>query len=136
LIVKGEVISIKVPYPDSNSALAKIRHMYICHDRVNATKRFVKCQTWDFSHIVGGSGVVNFLIEGPDVNRNPFTKRTLIDCDKVFSAKATISKKFLTQIRPDVCDELVVEIQNKLNPKTYLRVKFTEKEFAALNENV
>jgi len=107
--------------------------MYICVKKVNYTKRLVKCQTMKLSNIIGSKGVSNYIIESPDINRNPFSHPTMIDCDKLFVTNVLIPRSLLTKARPDVCEELYSEIVKKLTANLPSRHKFSKEEFEELN---
>ena len=83
LIKAKDVVRLRIPYPDINSTLAQQAHMYICYNKGNDTKEFVKCQTFKNKMLINNT-VRNFIKENPDPNRNPFKRTTLIDCDKLF----------------------------------------------------
>lgn len=113
MINKKEVINLKFPFPNIQSGLARKRHMYICkEDEENYS--FIKSQTFKPSIL---SYVNNYIIEVSDINRNPFSKKTLIDLDKEFHIKKSISisREALCRRRPDVCDELFEDITLKIN---------------------
>ncbi|MDR3296432.1 MAG: hypothetical protein LBT26_11510 [Clostridiales Family XIII bacterium] len=119
MIDERNVVYLTVPYPEASSALSKIAHMYICAEKVSATKRLVKCQSYKFG-VIGQTS--KYLIEQPDISRNPFDRITLIDCGKLFVTADAIPKNRLHKTRPDICAELHDAIKATLgNP---VKVKF------------
>ncbi len=112
MIKEKDVINLKVPFPDISSGLARGIHMYICVGN-NKEALFVKSQTYKPRLL---TLVNNSIIEEADINRNPFSQKTLIDLDKEFhiSKDLVISKDSLCRKRPDVCDELFAEINQKI----------------------
>jgi hypothetical protein len=133
LIEKREVILLKIAYPDLHSGLAKVAHMYICYQKVNQTKRLLKCQSYKLSNIVGGSGINRYVIEQPNLSRNPFTKTTIIDCDKLFLTKETISRDFLHEGRNNISEELYDSIDAKIRGYNPIRIKLSKDAIAVLN---
>lgn len=109
MINKREVINLKLPFPNIDSGLAKKRHMYICKDS-KPNYSFIKSQTFKASILLH---VKNYIVEPPDLERNPFSKKTLIDLDKEFhiNKSVIISRESLCRgSRQDVCEELFEEI--------------------------
>lgn len=117
MINKQEVINIKLPFPNIDSDLARIRHMYICKDNT-LNYSFVKTQTFKPTILYF---VDNYIIENPDISRNPFSKPTLIDLDKEFhiNNSINISREAICRIRANVCDELFTEILEKTKKPIY-----------------
>ena len=79
-----DVVLLKIPYPNEESALNKIPHMYICFDIDGETAKFLKCQSYKPYHDLKNSPPINRVIEDANPTRNPFKRKTLIDLDKVF----------------------------------------------------
>lgn len=134
MIEKREVVRLKIPYPDIRSGLASKVHMYICIKKVHATKRLVKCQSMKLSSII--SGATNYIIEAADINRNPFSHTTLIDCDKLFIVDVTIPRTLLTKPRSDISQILYDEVVKKMISGIPSRHKLPRDEMAALNESI
>ncbi|MCT0448111.1 hypothetical protein [Lactococcus lactis] len=113
MINKKEVINLKFPFPNIQSGLARKRHMYICKED-KGKYSFIKSQTFKPSIL---SHVNNYIIEDSNINRNPFSKKTLIDLDKEFHIRKTIniSRDALCRRRPDICDELFKDITHQIN---------------------
>ena len=132
MIEKKGVIQIKVPYPDIGPGFAARVHTYICAKKVYAAKRLVECRSMKLSAIIHGAGAANYIIESPNLARNPFTRTTLIDCDKLFIADIEIPQSLLATPRPDVSQKLFDEIADKLSAGMPSRVKLTRGETAAL----
>lgn len=111
-----EVITVKVPFPTIADNLALIPHMYICLDSTEDKKDFIKCQTLKTKHLGGNKKPFRRVEENSDITRNPFRKKTLIDCDKKFSFEnVEISRDLLTRSRKDVCQSLFNQVQTECN---------------------
>ena len=133
MIEKREVIQIKIPYPNMQSGLAKKSHMYICVNKVHSTKRLVKCQTMKLPNIIGSIGVACYIIESPNIDRNPFSRPTMIDCDKLFIIDSLIPRSLLTKPRSDISEELHSEIAQKLKTNLPSRHRLSKEELKELN---
>ena len=136
MIDKREVVVLKIPYPDIYSGLAKKLHMYICVKKVHSVKRLVKCQSMKLSNIIGGAGISNYIIETPDINRNPFSHPTLIDCDKLFIVDLIIPRSLLAKPRPDVSLDLYNDILKKLTVSLPSKHKLPREGIVALNSAI
>lgn len=136
LIKAKDVIRIKVPYPDLDSKLAKVSHMYICKENQCDTYACIKCQTYR-PNIVAQKTVTHYYIEEADIKRNPFTHKTLIDCDKLFYIRQiTLCDELKTQRRPDICDELFTEINNELNKEGFHDILLDSNKLVQLNQYI
>ncbi|OSP86020.1 hypothetical protein B9W73_12600 [Lactococcus lactis] len=131
MINVGEVSNLKVPFPSVSSRLARQAHMYICVEK-NSNFVFVKSQTFKAPLL---TRVSNYIIERSDINRNPFSRETLIDLDKDFqvSRDVEISRASLCYRRKDVCSELFSDIDNKINHP--LHKVLETKKLVALNSD-
>ncbi|TDL34587.1 hypothetical protein E2R51_02395 [Jeotgalibacillus sp. S-D1] len=119
MIDKRHVIRMKVPFPDVKSGLATQAHMYVCLDNADE-KRFVACQTFKPYHLKSGSKPLQRICEEPDINRNPFLKTSLIDCDKGFSFQGVnFPLALVTPKRDKVCEDLFYNIQNKIEHDSF-----------------
>lgn len=125
MINAGDVIRLKIPFPDINATLAKQAHMYICCFKEadsKHTRKFVKCQTLK-PYMLQNDDIKHFIDEMPDVSRNPFLYTTRIDCDKHFRTEYLLFDIALrTTIRADICAELMAEIIDTMQifiPKEY-----------------
>lgn len=123
MIKNSDVLRMKIPYPKIDSKLAYQAHMYICYKKEFNDYKFIKCQTLKPYMIGENNPVNNFIDEFPDENRNPFTKHTRIDCDKL-----------LTSIRRDICKELYDELEFKIKNIDISIVKVIEKDLIMLNK--
>lgn len=111
MIEVKDVIRMRVPFPDIEAELAVVPHMYVCMEKSESKKSFIKCQTLKPKHLGRNKAPFRRVREKPDVTRNPFKQETLIDCDKLFIAESTtISTDLLTTIRRDVCENLYHQI--------------------------
>lgn len=134
MIKQKDVILLKIPFPTISDKLASQAHMYICIKTELKQYSFVKCQTLKPIHLIK-QVVKNFITEQPDKNRNPFIKPTLIDCDKVFLVPSnSLYNPIRTNIRTDVCDEVINQINHSLNQCNYKRVALDENELKNINQ--
>lgn len=83
MINQRDVIRMRIPYPDINSDLAVMSHMYICKKADGSLYEYVKCQTLKPA-MLSGRLLKHFVDENADISRNPFKRATRIDCDKIF----------------------------------------------------
>lgn len=132
-----DVINIKVPYPSFDSGLVKKQHMYICIKKKNDTKHFVKVQTKKPYMLKDNSPIINYIDEYPDISRNPFTKVSRIDLDKIFySTDIMYLPELLARRRKDICFDLYNKIINKLKQKSYKTIKLHAKDMSKLNHGL
>lgn len=104
---------MRVPFPNVNSGLATSAHMYICLEAGNE-KQLAKCQTYKPHHLLSDQEPFNYIIENPDISRNPFQLKSIIDCDKKFGINnVTIPVSLRTTVRNDICDQLYKELVDK-----------------------
>lgn len=135
MIKNSDVLRMKIPYPKIDSKLAYQAHMYICYKKEFNDYKFIKCQTLKPYMIGENNPVNNFIDEFPNENRNPFTKHTRIDCDKLFNTSGVwYSDKLLTSIRRDICKELYDELEFKIKNIDISIVKVIEKDLIMLNK--
>lgn len=133
LINKKDVITMYMPFPDINSALAVNSHMYICRNHIINDYELIKCQTfknkfYDLNHKI---------IESANENRNPFRHKTLIDCDKLFKIKKVIiSDGLLTKRRKDVSDDLFNEVDKELVLDNYRVEEMNRLEVVEVNRDI
>lgn len=127
---------MRVPFPNIDSNLAVRSHMYICLKQ-GSRKEFVKCQTFKPNHLIKSKPPFNYLIESSDINRNPFSNKTTIDCDKSFSIEdVVIDKSLLTTRRKDVCDDLFDGIMESIKHDSFLAESIDVASFISLNHKV
>ena len=133
MINERAVLRLKVPYPDINADLAVKSHMYVCRNVKYPQYSFVKCQTLKpymlFSNIMR-----HYCDEYPDITRNPFKNPTRIDCDKLFfTEKVDYDDRLITDVRKDICQELFIDIIEKLNNHEYEKILINEDILIQLN---
>ena len=59
--------------------------------------------------------IKHFIDEPVDLARNPFTRTTRIDCDKLFATESVnYSEKLIASRRCDVCQELYNKVVSEL----------------------
>ena len=132
MINSKDVIRMKIPYPSINSNMAVSAHMYICRNRSELNYEYIKCQTLKPSMLIN-SPMTNYHDESPDITRNPFTKKTRIDCDKLFlTSNVSYDISLKTTTRPDVSDDLFNAVNQKLL-NGYSKVNINEGELKLLN---
>lgn len=115
----ADVITMRVPFPNRLSILAVTAHMYICIKN-GKDKEFIKCQTFKLTHILDDSPPRQILIEEPDNSRNPFIRKTTIDCDKSFFVSCVIIDKELLATR-NVCNELLDSVMKKIKHSNFIK---------------
>ena len=101
------VVIKKIPYPDKESPLNMIPHMYICIREDTDNIYLLKCQTYKHYHYYRNSQPTNRFVEQADPNRNPFNAKTLIDLDKVFIIDKSAALKTITPISDSFYTELL-----------------------------
>jgi len=111
LIKEKDVVTMRVPFPDIDSNLAVSPHMYICMKN-SSEKKFIKCQSKKPHHLMKNKEPFRRVVEDPNISRNPFKRKTLIDCDKVFVINGvTIHSELLTTSRKDICEDLFQQVK-------------------------
>lgn len=107
---------MRMPFPHINSRLAVNSHMYICYNHQTNNYKLVKCQTFKNRFY----NLNHKIIESENIERNPFSHKTLIDCDKLFKLnEIIIPDSLLTTIRRDICDDLFNKIDVELKTDGY-----------------
>ncbi|WP_158738604.1 hypothetical protein [Alteribacillus sp. YIM 98480] len=137
MINKKNVVRMKVPFPGINSALAQSSHMYICM-REGSDKKFIKCQTQKPQHLHKKKRPYCYVSESADVSRNPFKNTTIIDCDKEFLlSNLVIDRDLITTRRPDVCEELFIEVKSKSDENSDLEFEDIDPDdICSVNEKI
>ena len=133
MIEKREVVQIKVACPGISPGVAKKVHIYVCAKKAYSAKRLVKCRSMKLSNIIWGAGVANYIVEKANAARNPFTRTTMIDCDRLFVADVSIPRSLLAGIRPDISQKLYDEVMEKITIGIPSRHKLPRDQMAALN---
>lgn len=128
-----DVIRMKVPFPNISSDLAVQAHMYICRISTHPNYSYIKCQTLKPSMLIK-SPMRHYVDEEADSSRNPFTHKTRIDCDKVFSShNVQYSDSLKTTIRNDVCEQLFSDVEKELLTDGYTDNSINEKNLTKIN---
>ena len=122
---------MRIPFPDIDSSLALHAHMYICIQNGN-DKEFIKCQTFKPTHILSGSRPQQYLIEEHNINRNPFIRKTTIDCDKSFCVSYILIDRRLLAER-NVCHELFDSIIEKIKHSIFFKENLDSANLCTLN---
>lgn len=106
-----------MPFPNVHSGLAVKAHMYIARGN---KYDLIKAQTFKASVV---ARVDNYLIERPNIDRNPFIRPTLIDLDKMFCLRGIeLLDSLKTSLRPNVCLELSQRIDRNLSKHDSLNI--------------
>lgn len=128
-----DVIRMKIPYPNISDKLAVCSHMYICKLRQGSHYEYIKCQSIK-PYMLSKKTSIHYLDEKPDLSRNPFTKPTRIDCDKVFSTfTVKYDQKLKTNLRSDVSDDLFNVVLDELQIDGYQNITLNENELVSIN---
>lgn len=100
-----------MPFPNINAGLAVKAHMYICERKRGNDYCLIKCQSFKNKDY----NLKHFVIEKPDISRNPFKHPSLIDCEKRFNLREVlISDQVLTKRRRDISSELFKSIEDQI----------------------
>src|SRR5690625_386829 len=133
---KKEVIRMRVPFPNVNSALAVNAHMYVCIGD-GTHKEFIKCQSFKPKHINKRIAPIQRIEEDPDIHRNPFNKKTILDCDKSFYIEDVVfGKELLATKRKDVCEELFININKEIKHQDFLKEDVDIAPLISLNNKI
>ncbi len=136
MINQKDVIRMKVPYPSITDGMAMTSHMYICRTQSDTDYEYVKCQTLK-PYMLINNPMQHYHDEQPDLARNPFTRTTRIDCDKLFSTHTvTYDDQMRTTNRPDVCDDLFAKMELELLTDGYQNININEDKLKILNRFV
>lgn len=124
---------MKLPFPNISSALAVSAHMYICENVVGNDYCFIKCQSFKNMYYY----LHHYLVEKPNILRNPFLHTSLIDCDKRFNLKhVLISEDILTKSRRDVSPQLFQEIKNEIDDEACIDNEIDRIKLNKLNRKI
>lgn len=133
MIERKNVITIKLPFPNINSGLAVKPHMYICYGTEGKMFNFIKCQRIK-PKMIFSNKFRHYIDELPDIKRNPFVYPTRIDCDKMFMTEdVCYDDKLKTSIRPDISDDLMLEIDSELLCDGYTTYRIRTNDLLQLN---
>lgn len=124
---------MKVPFPSISDEMAVSPHMYICHKRAGTNYEYIKCQTLK-PYMLINNPMIHYHDEQPNISRNPFTRPTRIDCDKLFrTTTVCYDDRLKTSNRTDVCDQLFRSVQVELQKDGYSVIPINEIELKNLN---
>lgn len=133
LIKEKDVITLLVPYPTKESALASNSHMYICEIANEGDAALIKCETFKIKFLAHPP-VRSFVKEYPSIERNPFVNPTLIDCDKDFHVTGVyIPEKLLAKRRRNICDPLFSKVVEMLDDNGHESEELNPRELMVLN---
>ena len=133
LIKEKDVIRMKIPFPNISAKLAVQAHMYICGRDSSPEYGFIKCQTLK-PQMLGNPIFSHYIDEPADISRNPFTRTSRIDCDKLFVTESVRYDDGLkTTSRPDVCQSLYDSVKSELVADGYQTIPINENELVSLN---
>ena len=132
MIKEQDVIRTKAPFPNVSSNLALNAHMYICGKDTAPHYGFIKCQT--LKPYMLNKIITHYVDEAADATRNPFSRTSRIDCDKLFVSYAVhYDDRLKTTARPDICGELYHKVKKTLTSHNYQTVAMDEEKLVALN---
>lgn len=136
MIKRRDVITIKIPFPDISAALAVRSHMYVCMIE-GKNKELLKCQTSKPMHLLKNKPPFRYVEEKPDLVRNPFQSKTIIDCDKSFGIdNVSISTDLLTGSRRNICEDLFSSINTKINHDKFVKIHLNPSDLLSLNRKM
>lgn len=132
MIKEQDVIRMKVPFPNISSKLAMNAHMYICGKDTAPHYGFIKCQT--LKPYMLNKIIIHYVDEAADATRNPFSRTSRIDCDKLFVSYAVhYDDRLKTTTRPDICGELYGKVKKTLTSHDYKTIAMDEEKLVELN---
>ncbi|MCV2501884.1 hypothetical protein [Melissococcus plutonius] len=148
MTTEGDVLKLKVPYPNIKSGLAQKRHMYIFAERREKGKGLFVCTSKKPKHSKKGVPPLNrfeILPEEVPRTKSPFLRATLVDCDRLFFLSGVsvpltllthprcICREYLEKIlqikkNNQECEIIPLEINSiiSLNPSLNLKVQNTD----------
>lgn len=137
MISAKHVVTMKIPFPTISDNLAVAPHMYICLEKDGSNKTFVKCQTLKPYHLGKNKKPLYRITEEADIKRNPFKRKTLIDCDKLFLiSRIEICRSLLTKRRNDICDALYVSVKDISSHSSIKEHALNSDELTQLNSKL
>lgn len=133
MIKEQDVIRMRVPFPNISSNLALNAHMYICGKDTAPHYGFIKCQTLK-PYMLNKRIITHYVDEAANATRNPFSRTSCIDCDKLFVSYAVhYDDRLKTTTRPDICGELYHKVKTTLTSHDYKTIAMDEEKLVALN---
>lgn len=134
MISERNVVRMRIPFPTISDQLAVQSHMYICNKCVDRHHEFVKCQTIK-PYMLRDHTIIHYWDENPDIKRNPFTRPTRIDCDKVFCTFLVVyDSRLLTTSRTDVVNNVMLNVRRNLALGKTDVIHLNEKELVSINK--
>ena len=133
MINQKDVIRMKVPYPTVGDGMALKSHMYICRTAGTSCYEFIKCQTLK-PYMLINNPMIHYWDENADITRNPFSRKTRIDCDKTFKTyNVSYDDALKTTSRPDVSDEVFSSVETELLVDGYDEIDVSESDLKTIN---
>lgn len=133
MIKEQDVVRIKVPFLNISSKLAMNAHMYICGKDTAPHYGFIKCQTLK-PYMLNKRIIIYYVAEAANATRNPFSRTSRIDCDKLFvSYSVHYDDRLKTTTRPDICRELYHKVKTTLTSHDYKTIAMDEEKLVELN---
>lgn len=124
---------MKVPYPTVSDGMALNSHMYICRTAGTSCYEFIKCQTLK-PYMLIDNPMTHYWDENADITRNPFSRKTRIDCDKTFKTySVTYDDALKTTTRPDVSGDVFDSVEAELLADGYDEIDVAENDLKSLN---
>ena len=131
MINKADVVTINIPFQKIHPSLALREHMFICLQE-GKNKEFVICQTFKPTHLLSCRPPYDYLVEEKNENRNPFSKKTTINCDKSFCVSDVIIDKALLTYR-NICKALFKSILSTINHDNFYQENLEPAMLCRLN---
>lgn len=108
-------------------------HMYICGKDTAPHYGFIKCQTLK-PYMLNKRIIIHYVDEAANAMRNPFSRTSRIDCDKLFvSYSVHYDDRLKTTTRPDICRELYHKVKQTLTSHDYKTIAMDEEKLVELN---
>lgn len=105
----GNVYKLKIPYGNQASKLRTNRHMYIVRNMVDTYVELVKVNKLKFPIRCSA-----YIIVLPNLEENPFVRKTVIDCGQYFTTYNILYPNLLlTKRRQDISKVLLEDIRKK-----------------------
>lgn len=131
MIKQKEVVTMYIPFPNISADLAQKVHMYICLGEGDE-KEFIKCQSFKPTHLFDDVPPDKYVLEECDCKRNPFVKKTTIDCDKSFLCKEVVFDRGILKNR-GVCEDLFNSILAEIKHENFFTQLLDEEALVNLN---
>lgn len=110
--------------------------MYVCLVE-GKNKELLKCQTSKPMHLLKNKPPFKYVEEKPNLVRNPFKNKTIIDCDKSFGINnVSISTDLLTAARRNICEDLFSSINAEITHDKFVKIHLNPSDLLTLNSKM